>query len=110
MSRYAVSIPGNWPAQFHVPKAVYSRCGFQPPTENDLDTASTSSNGGTAECNKDGLHHYSMSTTSDSILNSGDGPFTDPLQSAVPMLGPLHISLNSQENVMQNFHPFSKYL
>ena len=113
MSKYALPIPGDWPAQFHVRKAVYSKCGFRPPADvhvNDLDVGSTSSNDGTAVFNNDGLHHYSMSTTSDCFINIGDRDFTDPLQSAVPMIGPLHISLNSRENVMQNFHPLFKHL
>ena len=68
MSRYAVPIPGDCPAQFHVRKAVYSRCGFQAPADvhaNDLEKTSTSSNDGTTVYNNGGLHHYSMSTTYD---------------------------------------------
>ena len=31
-----------------------------------------------------------------------------PLKSVVPLIGPLHISLNSREHVMETFHPFFK--
>ena len=33
-----------------------------------------------------------------------------PLQSICPLIGPLHISLNSKEHVMDTFHLFFKYI
>lgn len=111
VSRYAVPIPGDWPAQFHVRNAVYSRCGFEPPANvHDLENTHGSSNDVTSMYNNDGLHQYSMSATNDCFTNIDDGHIADPLQSAVPMIGPLHISVNSREDVMQNFHPFFKHL
>ena len=32
------------------------------------------------------------------------------LQTVVPLIGPLHISLNSREHVINTFHPFFKFI
>ena len=34
----------------------------------------------------------------------------DPIPSVIPMLGALHISLNAQENITNNFHTFMKFM
>ena len=108
MTKYALIIPGDWPAQFHVRKVVYSRCPFQPPVNCRERYANQNTN--TPVWENEGLHHYAKPRTSDDFTNPSDRNFTDPLQAAVPMIGPLHISLNSRETLMQNFHSFFKYI
>ena len=42
--------------------------------------------------------------------NKEQTSFSDPRQSVVPMLGPLHVALNGKEDLMQNYHNFFKYV
>ena len=103
MSQYAVIVPGDWPAQFYTRQAVYSSC--------DLPTNGTNSE----QQNKNhqqfpSLHEYGRSLNHGSATIADNSAFTKPLQSAVPMIGPLHISLNAREDVMVNYHCFFKYV
>ena len=44
------------------------------------------------------------------ILQENRQLLSSPIQGLVPSIGPLHISLNAQENVMKIFHPVFKWI
>eukprot|EP00112_Aurelia_sp_Birch-Aquarium-sp1_P010839 Seg23.11 transcript_id=Seg23.11/GoldUCD/mRNA.D3Y31 product="hypothetical protein" protein_id=Seg23.11/GoldUCD/D3Y31 len=104
MSQYAVIVPGDWPAQFYTRQAVFSSC--------DLPINDTRSEEQQNENQQQFpiLHEYARNFNHDSATIADNSMFTKPLQSAVPMIGPLHISLNAREDVMVNFHSFFKYM
>ena len=76
-SRYVVLQPGDYPAQFFSRQVVYERLSTATPPQD------TSSN-----------HTYST-------LNKKKNPST----SIIPLLGPLHISLNAREEIVIINHP-----
>eukprot|EP00112_Aurelia_sp_Birch-Aquarium-sp1_P013973 Seg2991.2 transcript_id=Seg2991.2/GoldUCD/mRNA.D3Y31 product="hypothetical protein" protein_id=Seg2991.2/GoldUCD/D3Y31 len=114
MRRYAALFPGDWPAQFHVRKAVNRKCNFDTPHHQPT-TISTNSSTGVREESTEDIHFHTYGHPSSSSVSSPYDltdlrGFDDPLQAAVPLIGPLCVSFNSREDVMQNVHPFFKFV
>ncbi len=106
MKKYAVLMPGDWPAQYHMRKAVYRKCNYTQPIQKNPAL-------GNQMKQDEEKHFHSYCSSFDSELSEKDSlnkDFDNCMQSAVPLIGPLHISLNSREDVMQNYHPFFKYM
>ncbi len=103
MEKYAVFFPGDWPAQFYVRQVAYSHCNF--------DVAQGAQT--------QGLERYANFPKEHKYFKEANHPFnttdkeratnSDMYQKAVPLIGSLHIALNSKEDVMVNFHAFFNY-
>ncbi len=100
MEKYAICFPGDWPAQFYVREVAYSHC-----------------NSDVAHCAQtQGLERYENFSAEHTYIKEADHPFnatdkeratnSDMYQKAVPLVGSLHIALNSKEDVMVTFHAF----
>ena len=83
LEKYCILLPGDHPAQYFTRQIVYSH-SFQSSARGHQFTSSTS------------LTPESMPRI--------------PIQGIIPSIGPLHISLNAQENVMQIFHSVFKHI
>ena len=92
-------MPGDWPAQFYIRQNVYSKCYL-----GETHTSTTSNDNQQPD-----FHEYLQENSFQSIGNSRRR-ITQPLQAAVPLLGPLHVSLNAREDLMINFHSFFKHI
>ena len=112
--------PGDWPCQFFSRNIVYEqlknayKCfenpnkGKGPPATKTSDQHSTED-----KFQNDHMYTYNIKTAENNPQATiTDAPMSNnkyfPLKSVVPLIGPLHISLNSREHVMETFHPFFK--
>ena len=120
-SNYALFVLGDWPTQYYLRQLVYHH--LTPPKTHSV------SRDCYASAIQDHMYDISMAhqlNHGESHITTGDqeaeeqqseaGPqsthYVDtlPFLSIIPTLGALHISLNSQENVLAMYHPFMKYL
>ena len=117
-ANHVLFVLGDWPTQYYLRQIVYQQLGHQNASLL-IDEVSVSASSD---------HLYGMSITQSSYptvqshqATTQDQPTTDdqqslesrnplPLLSIIPVLGSLHISLNSQENVLTMYHPFMKFL
>lgn len=99
MQKYLLLVPGDWPAQFYIRQAVYKSVypnGKLRQPENPLMNTRT--------CDH---HDYSLR------MPLSDSTFTTwkkEMDSIVPLIGPLHISLNAREDICELYHPLIKYI
>ena len=104
MQKFVVIQPGDWPCQFYCRQIIY-HClkkfiGFTPMSarvneEHSLHDHSTYSYPSIAGSDREESLEVNL-TSQPCIL------------SVIPTIGPLHISLNSREHVVNSFHPFFK--
>ena len=102
MQKFVVIQPGDWPCQFYCRQIIY-HClkkfiGFTPMSarvneEHSLHDHSTYSYPSIAGSDREESLEVNL-TSQPCIL------------SVIPTIGPLHISLNSREHVVNSFHPF----
>ena len=100
LKKFVIIQPGDWPCQLYCRQSVYQSLPsrFQP---------SETQAGSSYEAETD--HSYTLLTPKKHCsynfsVNTPDS--ISPITSIVPMLGPLHISLNSREHVFISFRPF----
>ena len=120
MEKFVLLQPGDWPCQFFSRNIVYEqlknayKCfenpnkGKGPPATKTSDQHSTED-----KFQNDHMYTYNIKTAENNPQATiTDAPMSNnkyfPLKSVVPLIGPLHISLNSREHVMETFHPFFK--
>ena len=104
MQKFVLIQPGDWPCQFYCRQIIY-HClkkfiSFTPMCapvnqEHSLHDHSTYSYPSIAGSDKEESLEVNL-TSQPCIL------------SVIPTIGPLHISLNSREHVVNSFHPFFK--
>lgn len=101
MKKHAVFTPGDWPAQFYIRQAVYRSLypggGRAKPTDYTI-----------TDVDHDHDHY-----TTHILQSTGHTPgtfWTAEMQSIVPLMGPLHISLNAREDICEIYHPLMKHI
>ena len=101
MKNYVVLTPGDWPAQFYVRQAVYSSLypngKAKPKDDNPVEYVVHDQD------------HY-LTLILHSTTHATGTSWTEEMQSIVPLMGPLHISINAREDICEVYHPFMKYL
>jgi hypothetical protein len=108
MKKYVLIQPGDWPCQFFSRQLVYETIAnllpsmLTPQTLGNNDDLTTTDNihPTPRAVNHDSARICTSSSTTTRVL--------PPLAAAIPMIGPLHISINSREHVLLSFHPFFK--
>lgn len=126
MKKFVILQPGDWPCQFFSRKIVYEqlksthKC-FENPNkieqQKDKGQPNTRSDQHATEdiFQNDHMYTYNIKTTENRPCTTiTDASMSmnkySPLKSIVPLIGPLHVSLNSREHVMETFHPFFKLI
>ena len=107
MREFVVIQPGDWPCQFYCRQIIY-QCLKKFISHNpDLDDTIHRHFDMSASHNHSA---YSYPSTTASGYKSFPKNLTSQpsLLSIIPTIGPLHISLNSREHVINSFHPFFK--
>ena len=107
MREFVVIQPGDWPCQFYCRQIIY-KCLKKFISHNpDLDDA-IHRHFDTSVSHNHSAYSY-PSTTASGYKSFPKNLTSQPsLLSIVPTIGPLHISLNSREHVINSFHPFFK--
>ena len=109
-SHYALFVLGDWPTQYYLRQLVY---------HHHTPSGSSSHSDFNISMMPDHMYDITISQVNPHVfpeeLNAieEETQATDreiPILSVIPTLGALHISLNSQENVLLMYHPFMKYL
>ncbi|PFX18854.1 hypothetical protein AWC38_SpisGene16764 [Stylophora pistillata] len=108
LKKFTVFQPGDWPSQFYCRQIIYeslkkfvsSHPGFSdiPPQQEFIPSDHSS-------------YSFPMTSgTTDNLLNNSLPQETSQpsILSIVPTIGPLHISLNSREHIVNSYHPFFK--
>ena len=103
MCKYAVLFPGDWPAQFYIRQIVYSNCKFEQYKSDAYNVLKERDSRN--DCQLD--HNYNMKNNS--IDDTKTIPVENFYQTAIPLIGPLHISLNAKEDITINYHSLFKY-
>ena len=93
--------PGDWPCQFFSRQLVHETIGNLLPSVPTLQTLGTNDELTTI----DNKHPTPIAVNHPAIQPTRVLP---PLAAAIPMMGPLHILINSREHVLLSFHPFFK--
>ena len=103
--KFIIFQPGDWPCQFFCRQIIY-QCvkkfiSYQEPRQANCENTQAASD--------HSAYSYPSFTGSDNEqslpLNLSSQP---SILSVIPMIGPLHISLNSREHIVTSFHPFFK--
>ena len=105
MEKFVVLVPGDWPAQFYIRQVVYSSCRFR-----EFDKNEDSCYVKQCHTNVDEAHNHIPCQSNETSYSQNASRPKDSKQSAVPLIGPLHIALNAKENIMHIFHEFFKYV
>ena len=109
LQRFCVLLPGDHPAQFYSRQAVYAKAF------GSIDTSSFERDRISLENNENSLplhDHGDFSKHYIPLSRTTAVPFLPrhPIQGLVPIVGPLHIGLNAQEDVMVVYHSFFKHV
>lgn len=115
MKKFIVIQPGDWPCQFYCRQLVYKKlAASQEVFEHHKDHTYAKLPGNIINSSKiptsDHTYVFEMNSneqTAKSLVRSTNRPL---YASIIPTIGPLHISLNSREHLLLNFHPFFKSL
>ena len=112
LKKFVVLQPGDWPAQFYCRQLVYEnpymyRKKCQPiPNDESIEESEENNNLNRVD---DHTYMYSHNVRSEQTAsNYSIRKPLSPLASVVPMIDPLHVSLNSKEHIMLSFWPFFK--
>lgn len=117
MQKFVVIQPGDWPCQFYCRQIVYTAL------QKYLDCTSSRYNNTENSTNNSPQENHSFSSTDSAwdhyySFPSSATPHIQPqnfslntsvqpsILSVVPIIGPLHISLNARENIVMNYHSF----
>ena len=93
--KFVVPQPGDWPCQFYCRQVIYQHT-YTSSTKESTPKAKT-------VLSEMPEHDYCFKVPHHSTSNEQS---KSPLSSIAPMMGPLHISLNSKEHVFLTFWPF----
>lgn len=96
LKKFVVVQPGDWPCQFYCRQIVYESLPLPKKENKDINISQAQS--GNIVCDSD------SSSMTPPKLNVSPPAIT----SLIPIMGPLHISLNSREHVFISFKPFFK--
>ena len=102
MQKYILLQPGDWPSQFYSRQLVYEQVtnhikeSVAKPNTQQQNMATENENSNNDQ--RPLAFHPSLPSTITSPV--------PPMASVVPVIGPLHISINSKEHVLLSFHPF----
>lgn len=103
---FVVLQPGDWPCQFYCRQNIYQYLKkFNPGSSTPPEHSSPFP--------PDDHSAYSYSSARDSGFandNIHDNIQQPSFLSIIPTIGPLHISLNSREHIVNSFHPFFKLI
>ena len=104
MQKFVLLQPGDWSCQFYCRQIIYRCLGkfhrsSSQPTNTLQETLFTSSD-----------HSFYSYPTENYVCNMTSETMSQQpsILSIVPTIGPLHISLNSREHIVNSFHPFFK--
>ena len=114
LDKYVLLTPGDYPAQYYVRHVAYRHSYHGKP-----DSFSSTYNKTSRQTYLGQKNHYHMqgfSLTSECISKETNTTLPphmetlirDPFQAFVSLLGPLHISLNAQEDIIEVYHSFFK--
>ena len=131
LGKYSVMMPGDHPAQFYIRQIVYSN-SFKHGNTVSADEALDSGNHHLQQNQNDVITlnrtlretHRSMNISADhcsysidyssalspSHINSIESLPKNAIQGIVAVIGPLHIALNAQEDIMQVYHKVFKFM
>ena len=87
LKTFLVIFPGDHPMQFFCRQIIYSKTCVKPADRN--------------------THTSDMNVSESSVLSVVE---KDSFQSFVTFIGALHVQLNGQEDIMQNYHFTLKYI
>ena len=90
MQKFILIQPGDWPSQFFSRQLVYEQVTNHVKLINAI------------------RHQQNVATVNQPTQPSSITSSVPPMASVVPVVGPLHISINSREHVLLSFHPFFK--
>ena len=108
MQKYVILMPGDWPAQFYIRQAVYQSIyptGKVVSRNTDVSDSIPESSSPPLDHNKYTVHIPSSMSTDTSAT-----PWKREINSIVPLIGPLHISLNAREDICELYHPLIKHI
>lgn len=94
MQKYILLQPGDWPSQFYSRQIVYEHVTNYIRQQQNMATGNDNSNNDQRPL----LFHQPLPLTTTSPV--------PPMASVVPIIGPLHVSINSKEHVLLSFNPF----
>ena len=94
MQKYILLQPGDWPSQFYSRQIVYEHVTNYIRQQQNMATGNDNSNNDQHPL----LFHQPLPSTTTSPV--------PPMASVVPIIGPLHVSINSKEHVLLSFNPF----
>ena len=95
LKKFVIIQPGDWPCQFYCRQLIYeSLTQYQQSIASQKDQQPTASQQ---------EHQAFTSTVENGISKTNQVP---AITSLIPTMGPLHISLNSRENIFETFRPF----
>ena len=106
LNKFVLIMPGDWPAQYYLRQVVYSSVYSdvlsikQHEHENIEDEEAIGTN----------LDHSSYTFKSYTKPTVTSTPWKREVDSIVPLIGPLHISLNVREDICEVYHEFIKYM
>ena len=102
MKKNVLLMPGDWPAQFYIRQAVYQPIypkGGASALKNIPESPVLS------------FDHGKYTFYIPSSKNTGTTtPWKKEIDSIIPLIGPLHISLNAREDICEIYHPLIKYI
>ena len=103
--KFIIFQPGDWPCQFYCRQIIY-KCvkkfiSYQQPHQVNCENPQAASD--------HSAYSYPSFTVSDNEQSLSFNLSSQPsILSVIPMIGPLHISLNSREHIVTSFHPLFK--
>ena len=104
MRKFVLLQPGDWPCQFYCRQIIYQCL-------NKFSSCAPGLTSALQEHPRICDDHSSYSYPTDSHIHTtipGSTNQQPSILSIVPTIGPLHISLNSREHIVNSFHPFFK--
>ena len=108
LKKFIVFQPGDWPCQFYGRQIIYESLKKFVSSHPGFSDASLQQDNILTDYS---LYSFPMTSgTTDNLLNNSLPQATSQssILSILPTIGPLHISLNSREHIVQSYHLFFK--
>ena len=108
LKKFIVFQPGDWPCQFYGRQIIYESFKKFVSSHPGFSDASLQQDNILTDYS---LYSFPMTSgTTDNLLNNSLPQATSQsfILSILPTIGPLHISLNSREHIVQSYHLFFK--
>ena len=106
LKKFIVFQPGDWPCQFYGRQIIYKSLKKFVSSHPGFSDASLQQDSILTDYS---LYSFPMTSgTTDNLLNNSLPQATShsSILSTLPTIGPLHISLNSREHIVQSYHLF----